>query len=143
QLRRAFADEGQGPADGVCFYNYSAFANPRRDAGRSMDDLRKALVEAPGAPFAQPVPPPTVERLAKPTDGTLFGRAVNGQGQPLDTQTVTVTPEGGGKALSFLTDGNGYFAAVLIKPGRYQVAFPSGTKTVEVAAGKVTFTGKR
>jgi hypothetical protein len=149
QVRRALAPTGgTAGADGVCLYNYSSFRRGRD--GATLADLRKALVADRGPdgaepPFAKPAPAPTVPRLARPTEGVLAGVATDAAGRPLDSQPVVIEPAAGGPTVQALTDGNGFFAAVALPPGRYRVAVPvNGTakpEVVDVAAGTVTRVG--
>lgn len=134
QLRLALADEpGRAPADGACFYNYAAFRHPA--AGKpTLEELRQALVAGPGAPFAEPTALPTVDRLTKPAAGTLWGIARDDAGQPLDSRPVKLEREGG-ETVTVTADGNGFYAALFLKPGRYRV---STGATADVVAGKMT-----
>jgi uncharacterized lipoprotein YddW (UPF0748 family) len=142
QVRRALAPVGAAPGpDGICFYNYAHFHG--RKSGASIDELRRTLVVDAGpdgapAPLAAPAPRPAIPRLVKPTEGAIAGFAADRDGKPLDSQPVAIEPTAGGAATSALTDGNGHFAAVFLKPGQYRVKLPNRTTAVEVAPGKVT-----
>jgi hypothetical protein len=148
QLRRALSADGEiRGADGVCFYSYAAFRNARPNGDRpTLDDLRRVLVEGKDAPFAKPAPLPGLARLRQPTEGTLAGWATDAKRMPLDSQTVRVRPADGGEEIKLLTDGHGFYAAVFVKPGRYQVRVPGEgeeqAETVEVVAGRVVRLGQ-
>jgi hypothetical protein len=88
-----------------------------------------------------------VWRLARPTVGVLTGIAIDAAGRPLDSQPIDIEPAAGGPTVRVLTDGNGFFAAVALSPGRYRVAVPingaAKPEVVEVAAGAVTRVGPK
>jgi uncharacterized lipoprotein YddW (UPF0748 family) len=143
QLKLALSrTDAAPPADGVCFYNYASFYDAKEGGDKpTMDELRQLLTKGP---FARVVPAPVVERVTAPTEGTLAGYATDAKGQPLDSQPVRVTLAEGGPVLELKTDGNGFFAAVFLRPGRYHVRLPGAAneQVVQVAAGRVTRVGK-
>jgi uncharacterized lipoprotein YddW (UPF0748 family) len=150
QLHLALSGNSKvAPADGVCFFSYAWFRNGGNGDRPSIQDLREVLVTGKeGAdakpPFAHPVSPPNVNRVRQPSEGTLAGFAIDAAGRPLDSQIVKAENVDGGKTIEVKTDGNGYYAAVILKPGRYRVRLPGGAKetVVDVAAGKVTRLGQ-
>jgi uncharacterized lipoprotein YddW (UPF0748 family) len=141
QVRRALASFAKLPGpDGICFYNYAHFNG--RTAGKSLDDLHKTLVDDPGPdgsppPFARSAHVPAIPRLARPSEGAIAGIARDRQGQPLDSIAIPIEPASGGGRIETLTDGNGQFAALFLKPGAYRVKLLERTATVTVAAGRV------
>jgi uncharacterized lipoprotein YddW (UPF0748 family) len=146
QLRLALSGNEKVPAaDGVCFFSYAAFRAPGGPKP-SLDELRRVLVTGDGTkepPFARPAPLPALPRDAK--DGTLAGYATDPQGRLLDSQPVRLEPMDGGPSRTLTTDGNGFFAAVLILPGRYRLVLPGAAGregVVEVEAGKVVRRGR-
>src|SRR6185436_17111618 len=55
--------------------------------------------------------------------GALTGRVTDQQGQAIPGVTVVATNTQTGEVRSFVTDGNGQFAAQDLVPGRYNVRF--------------------
>ena len=150
QLRLALSGSDKtAPADGVCFFSYAHFRNGGNGDRPTVDDLRRVLVSGKAGadakpPFAQPVPQPLVSRLQQPSEGTLAGFATDAAGGPLDSQIVKVSSMGAETALEVKTDGNGFYAAVFLKPGRYRVRIPGDVKetVIEVTAGRVVRLGQ-
>lgn len=142
QIRRALQAEGSlAGADGVSIYNYSHY-NKEKDGQRGMDELRVALVDGAEAPFARPAKHPVPPRLRTPTEGVVAGRATDAQGDPIDSAMIPMVEVESGRPVAAVTDGNGHFAALGLKPGKYRLAVPirgvAKLQIVEVMAGKVT-----
>jgi len=57
-----------------------------------------------------------------PTDGHVSGRVALRTGSPLDQVSVTLRPlTTGGESITRLTDGDGWFGFVHLRPGTYLV----------------------
>jgi len=67
--------------------------------------------------FARPVAPPATPW--KESLGNLMGFAIGENGTPLDAAEVTI--EGAGRSFTTLTDGDGFFGAIGLKPGHYRI----------------------
>jgi hypothetical protein len=65
----------------------------------------------------------TTAAAAQERFGTLQGKVIDEQGQPVPGVTVTVTNAQSGAPRSFVTDANGQYLASDLNPGRYTVAF--------------------
>jgi hypothetical protein len=128
QARLALAPTAAGnTAAGWSGYSY---ANPTqagvnqppsvRDAER--DKLVEALTVGPDAPFADEATVPVMPWKATPTEGHVSGRVALRTGTPLDQVSVTLRPlTTGGKPITRLTDGDGWFGFVHLRPGIYLV----------------------
>jgi uncharacterized lipoprotein YddW (UPF0748 family) len=142
QVRLALSADKTPAADGVCFFSYAFFRRQKPEGnGVTLDNLRGALVSGKDAPFATPAAAPVVERIQTPTEGALAGIVVGEKSAALDGHEVRIEPAAGGSMVTARSDGNGFFAAVFLKPGRYKVGLPGRTEEVEVTAGKVTRVG--
>ncbi len=141
QLRRALAASEKVPApDGICFFSYAWFRGATAANKRpTLEELCAMLTQGADAPFAQPAPVPKLPRVDEPMEGTIAGWVMGAQPIPLDSQQVRIEPLDGRDPFPVRTDGNGFFAAVALKPGRYRVIDPMSVKRVEVevVAGKV------
>jgi uncharacterized lipoprotein YddW (UPF0748 family) len=146
QLRLALAPSAHaGPADGVCIFSYAAFRNAAPGSGKpTLEDLRHVLLDGDGnqrGPFAQPAALPEAPRVVRPKLGTLAGYVLGGGGKPVDSRAVRIEDDATGKLVATSkTDGNGFFAALFLPPGKYRVSVPGDpcAAPFEVRAGAVT-----
>ena len=66
----------------------------------------------------------------------LEGVVKDPNGRPVKGADVRIEAKNSSKSVK--TDGNGHYAAVFLKPGRYRVRLPGSAVEVEVVAGRVT-----
>lgn len=98
----------------------------------------------PVAIFAEPATIPVHSWKVAPTKGHLMGFARRADNTPLDTATVTITNLATQTVTrTTATDGGGFYGAVDLEPGNYQVKAELGPTTLyacsaSVAAGVVT-----
>ena len=119
-------------AHGLCTYSY----NVTNDGGAAWSDWYPFI--AAGL-FTSPVPTPAMpwRSAASATEGTLFGRVIDGQtGLPMDDAVVRV-----GALPEVRTDGAGWYVATLVPAAAggtdYDVTVSAG------GLGPVTYTGIR
>jgi uncharacterized lipoprotein YddW (UPF0748 family) len=154
QIRRALEPSRSGDRlDGVALYSYAVSNAPARGESEPETpnvDFLRSLVE-PSAwggdaapPFAQPAAPPAMPWKDSPGAHVrgLARRLTPGltsEAQALDGATVRLA---GPASIVLQTDGNGYFGAAGLRPGRYTVSVDAagatvGQSTVELRAGEV------
>jgi uncharacterized protein (TIGR03437 family) len=124
--------------------------------GKSVDGMRpyEDQMANPVAVFAQPAPVPALPWKVQPQTGHLMGVISNGAitpNPPHDSASVTITRVADGTAptkgrwqVRTQTDGNGFYGAVDLAPGRYVVNVTPvngrlywGPSVVEVTPGAV------
>ncbi len=94
--------------------------------------------------FAEPASIPVHSWKVAPTKGHLMGFARRADNTPLDTATVTISDLATQSVVrTTATDGGGFYGAVDLEPGSYQVKAVLGSTTLyacsaTVAAGQVT-----
>jgi uncharacterized lipoprotein YddW (UPF0748 family) len=170
QIARARKKDGRRAADGVSFFSYAnlfpAEARPEAKSDEKVKsgagfpenapaaqssitgDARVAFFSegVPPAPgeFAQPAPIPKMPWIESPQRGMLAGIASDAAGNPLDGARIRIRQRGlFVRARHTITDGNGWFGAVELKPGRYTVRLEGNSakkseQQVEISAGRVT-----
>jgi uncharacterized lipoprotein YddW (UPF0748 family) len=166
QVARVRRKEGRHRADGVSFFSYFALfpaeqaAELRNDAARAgagfpesapgasakpagasrVAFLAEGVPPVPGA-FARPAPVPRMEWIERPARGLLAGSVTDAAGKPADGVRIRVRQRGlFSRTLRTVTDGNGFFGLVNLKPGRYRVRLdaPGSTEIeVRIEAGRV------
>ena len=147
QVRSALAPTAAGiTAAGWSGYSYAnpsqaGVGQPLSFRNAERDRLAEALTTGPDAPFAEKAAVPVMPWKANPTDGHVSGRVTLRTGTPLDQVSVTLRPlTTGGESITRLTDGDGWFGFVHLRPGTYlvQVNLPKRVVGQPVAAVKVT-----
>jgi uncharacterized lipoprotein YddW (UPF0748 family) len=133
QIERAF-EKG---ATGIALYSYATFSDDPQVLRSSLIDALTAGDGRPG-PFATPARPPILPWKTSRPEAHLYGRALDPTGKPLDGATVTLR---GPETRTLTADGSGYFGAIALAPGDYQVALnlpgaPAPT-TVAIQPGKL------
>jgi len=163
QIARARAAAGRARADGVSIFSYfvpsAGPAQPATAPAQAAVGKREAEVSPPPArldflvnglppaagPFAQLASVPSMRWLDEPNRGSLAG-TVTRSGAGVEGVRVRITRRrlfGGTKQV--VTDANGWFGAMGLKPGRYRVQVDdSGTdanprfEDVEILPGRVS-----
>jgi uncharacterized lipoprotein YddW (UPF0748 family) len=151
QIRRALDPAPSGARlDGVALYSYAVSnappgedeppATPNAEVFRGLVEPSAWGADAP-PPFATPAPPPAMPWKENP-GGHLRGiaRRVTPEARALDGALVRLA---GPVTLALRTDGDGYFGAVDLRPGRYAVALEEEGATLarsaaDVRAGEVS-----
>ncbi|HYS53467.1 MAG TPA: family 10 glycosylhydrolase [Thermoanaerobaculia bacterium] len=155
QTRRAQA----APIAGVTFYsmatsNIAVQTTPQRNfaefasaltTGKSVDGTTLYQPADATPLFAQTAIIPPMPWKSSPTRGHLMGFARRPDGSPLDSATVTIRETVSSRTVTTIADGDGFFGAVDLEPGRYLIKFELGSETflsplVSVVAGAVTRT---
>ena len=125
---------------GVALYCYSELSAEKI----AREKFFQALTESssfgryPVFPMAVPVPP--LPWKTQPTKGHLKGFAYDATGRPLDGAKITIY---GPIERTVLTDATGFYGAVDLPPGKYDVSAAFGSSEmptpaqVEIKAGKV------
>ena len=168
QIVRALRPEGgdRGDrADGVALFSYAvpsmsvlAMENSGNEVAAEIDsdtdtDIETdTALESNPAPYAfsEPASIPSIEWIEKPERGGLLGRALDGEGAPVDGVTIEIRRAGWGLFRNWrgvAADGNGYFGFTGLKPGRFRVRWKNaggaGTEsgsvevTVVITAGRI------
>lgn len=88
--------------------------------------------------FAQNATIPVHPWKAAPTNGHLMGFARRLDNSVLDTATVTIKNLATNALRTTTTDGGGFYGAVDLQPGNYQVKAELGTTTLYVCSATVT-----
>lgn len=154
QARKTFEPTAAGNhAAGWSGYSYANVSRTATagDAATKASE-REALIEAltttdpdGGVPvFAEPAVVPDMSWKTSPTTGHLAG-SVTVAGDPADQVEVSIRRlDPGGATQTALTDGSGWFGAVDLEPGRYQVRVDAAgiegprNQVVTVTAGGLT-----
>ena len=139
QAARALAAaDGLEGADGINFFSYAVAANT--DAGDTesrLEQLRKAMAGIGSR--SELLPPPKHPRTLQRTGiiaGFVKGLAEN------QSAAIAIRSEPGGPSKTVETDGNGFFAALGMPPGRYGLTLSHGgtaREAVDVSARKITW----
>jgi hypothetical protein len=108
-----------GPAEGVVCYSYAAPARPAADGPALLEALTAPAVGSrPGGPFARPAVPPAMGWKAAPSLGHCQGTVRGPDATPLEAATLELA---GPVRRDLPADGNGWFGAVGLPPGRYRL----------------------
>lgn len=156
QIRRALNEPSRQNqwADGVALYSYATTnaAAPPSGAARPNAEFYRALSQPsaydpnPAPVFAERMPTPEMPWKTHPTTGHLMGVVRLADGRTLDGGVIEIRREVGSAIILVKrtrTDGRGFFGAVDLEPGFYQVnALQDGsiaaTGWTRVVAGEVT-----
>lgn len=126
QIERAIAKG----ATGVSLYSYATFCDDSRVPRSSLTEALTASGARPG-PFATPARPPALPWKTSQPEAHLYGRVLDASGQPIDGARVILR---GPETRTLVADGSGYFGAVALHPGAYQVTLDAPGATNPVAA---------
>jgi len=163
QIRKALSPSPAGNLArgwvGFSYRNPDALVNERRrppDEGRVQ--LARALTQMgepevqlsdldifEGAPFAMPVPVPTMPWKLQPTRGHLNGRVRTPEGNAADYGWVGLYNTATNSLVaSARTDGSGWFGFIDLSPGEYEIRggasaeAPTASARATIVAGSVT-----
>jgi uncharacterized lipoprotein YddW (UPF0748 family) len=156
QVERVRQPDGRRRAAGMSFFSYfstrAAVAVPG-GAGAAADataavrpeDPWRFLAEGAGgrpAVFTRAAAVPAMEWIEHPKTGWIAGEVSAAAGSPVDGVTVSVRRRGlFSRTREVTTDGNGWFGAAGLKPGRYRVWLKAaGSRAafeIDVSAGGV------
>lgn len=143
QIARARSDDG-GHIAGVSFFSHAvpvlpAAVKPGTDlpavpvsGSDRLAFLSHGVDSTPGA-FARPAPVPSMPWMEHPDRGWIAGTVAAREAGENDTVEVTIVRRRYwpfGNTTKVRTDGNGYFAAARLKPGRYEVSITGHPTTV-------------
>lgn len=138
QVDRVRRNEGRYAADGVSFFSYGGLL---RADGASDRPNATGLRTLGAGPFASPAPLPKSNGF---DHGWMAGTVRDKNGAAVDGAVVEFRRAGWNPfrhAQKIATDGNGFFGASDLKPGKYEAVLPSVSKkvkaVVDVQAGKV------
>ena len=146
QIARARRADGGHHADGVSFFSYAVPQTGAADADGNHNVLAY-LVAGAGKEFGafkRPAPVPSMPWIERPAHGWIAGILAPVAGTDVDGVEIKVRRTGFGfcrRTRTLRTDGNGYFGAATLTPGRYRVWVAdagAGEATAVVEAGRVT-----
>jgi hypothetical protein len=126
-------------------------AAPPANVVRSNDEFYRALSQPslydpnPVPVFAERVPTPQMSWKVNPTTGHLMGTVRLADGRKVDGATIEILREVGPAVIPVKrtrTDGSGFFGAVDLEPGFYEIRVVEGEKilaraSMQVMVGKV------
>jgi uncharacterized lipoprotein YddW (UPF0748 family) len=127
-------------ADGVLLYSYAAVSNDRQPRAALIEALSRGFPDDPAPPvFGQWVQRPAMPWKTDPGRGHLAGKLKDATGAPLDGVPVMIR---GPVERVVFTSATGFWGAVDLPPGRYQVETANGEgepdrEVFEVAPGRV------
>jgi len=150
QARRALGPSKQGNfADGICFYSYAT----TNSANQPSQDFYRAL-STPSSYDAEPTPifanPAVVPLMAwkfNVKKGSIMGVITSANGVRVEGLDVTIIKlkKTGGRQLKakVVTDGSGFFGALEVGKGKFEVIVSRGedtiyTTTAQIIGGSVT-----
>jgi uncharacterized lipoprotein YddW (UPF0748 family) len=139
QVSRVRQPEGRSTADGVSFFSYGGLL--RADTNPDPAKNSAGLSHLSAGPFATPAPVPTAPEI---TCGWLAGTVRDKSGTAVDGAIVEFRRAGWNpfrRTQKIVADGNGFFGASDLKPGRYEAVLTGAKKLkslVEIQAGKVS-----
>ena len=146
QIARARQSERGRRANGVSFFSYAVPQVGAANANGSPDRLTYLVAGAAqefGA-FERRAPVPSMPWIERPAHGWIAGTLTSTQGGNIDDVEIKVRRTGFGlfrRTRTLRTDGNGFFGAAHLTPGRYRVQLAGVNPreaVVVVEAGRVS-----
>ncbi len=148
QARRALSPSSQGILpDGLIFYSYATTNNTQQPNG----NFYRALAEPssydpdPIPVFAGRVGTPEAQWKTSPTRGNLMGTVTKRDGTRADGAALEIAALRGPARIvvrRISADGNGFFGAVELAPGMYEVAVTSAGGAVLVRQDNLVLAGQ-
>ncbi|WP_054949151.1 family 10 glycosylhydrolase [Numidum massiliense] len=123
QIKKSLAPSPAGNvAEGVSPYVYNVWSNDGKPQGDLIRSLSQPTAYNDGEPpFTKKVKPPVAD-WKKAKKGHVLGRIVDKRGQVVTSGTVELLKDGKrNHAVTVAIDGNGYFGATDLQPGKYTV----------------------
>ena len=160
QIRKALSPSPAGNLArgwvGFSYRNPDALVNERRrppDEGRLQ--LARALTQtgepevqlsaldiSDGAPFATPVPVPTMPWKLQPARGHINGRVRTSEGSAADHSWVGLYNTATNSLVaSARTDGSGWFGFIDLSPGQYEIRAGAAAETAATSAVTIVVAG--
>ena len=126
-------DSDGRPAGGAVLFSYAGTDTTNHVERQYSEDLYQALT-APGL-WDSDAPPPAMPWKSHPASGSVAGVVLKTDLTPVDGAVVTVRSLDGGPERTATADGNGFYAAPGLPPGRYSVSLqPDGAATIRMNA---------
>jgi uncharacterized lipoprotein YddW (UPF0748 family) len=150
-IRRALNEPSRqgNRADGVVMYSYATtnVAAPPANVGRPNAEFYRALAQPspydpdPMPVFAERLPTPDMPWKIAPATGHVMGTVQRADGRKLDGTEVEILPEVGPAVMPVKhtrTDGSGFFGAVDLPPGFYEIRVRENGSVVATVSTQVT-----